>query len=132
MSEITLTIDEQPVSVESGSTVLDACEELGIKIPTLCHYKALPGYGACRLCVVEVEQRGRTRVQASCVFHAEESLVVRTNTERVQRTRRIMAELLLARCPESEKIKEVAAEIGVARTRFPTKDEDCIQISLYF
>ena len=130
MSEITLTIDEQPVSVEPGSTVLDACGELGIKIPTLCHYKALPGYGACRLCVVEVEQRGRTQVQASCVFHAEESLVVRTNTERVQRTRRIMAELLLARCPESEKIKEVAAEVGVARTRFPTKNEDCILCGL--
>jgi len=130
MSEITLTIDEQQVSLEPGSTVLEGCEELGIKIPTLCYHKALGGYGACRLCLVEVEQNGRTDIQASCTFPAQEGLVVRTNTERVQRTRRIMAELLLARCPEVEKVKEVAAELGVTETRFPKKNEDCILCGL--
>ncbi len=130
MSEITLTIDEQQVSLEPGSTVLEGCEELGIKIPTLCYHKALGGYGACRLCLVEVEQNGRTDIQASCTFPAQEGLVIRTNTERVQRTRRIMAELLLARCPEVEKVKEVAAELGVTETRFPKKNEDCILCGL--
>jgi len=130
MSEITLTIDDQPVSLESGSTVLEACQELGIKIPTLCYHKALGGYGACRLCLVEVEQNGRTDIQASCVYPVQEGLIVRTDTERVLRTRRIMAELLLARCPNVDKVKEVAAELGVTETRFPKKDEDCILCGL--
>ena len=130
MSEITLTVDDQQLSVPPGSTVLEACEELGIHIPTLCYHKALGGYGACRLCLVEVEQNGRTDIQASCTYPAQEGLVVRTNTERVERTRRIMAELLLARCPEVEKVKEVAAELGVTETRFPKKNEDCILCGL--
>ncbi len=130
MSKISLTVDEQRIDVESEVSVLEACQGLGIKIPTLCYYKALPGYGACRLCLVEVERHGRSKVEASCVFMAQEGIVVRTNTERVQRTRRIMAELLLARCPDSEKVKEVAAEIGVTETRFPKKNEDCILCGL--
>jgi len=130
MSEITLTIDDQQLSVPSGSTVLEACEELGVNIPTLCYHKALGGYGACRLCLVEVEQNGRTDIQASCIYPVQKGLLVRTNTERVQRTRRIMAELLLARCPEVNKVKEVAAELGVTETRFPKKNEDCILCGL--
>ncbi len=130
MSEITLTIDDQPVTLEPGSSVLEACQELGINIPTLCYHKALGGYGACRLCLVEVEQNGRTDMQASCVYPVQEGLIVRTDTERVLRTRRIMAELLLARCPEMEKVKEAAAELGVTETRFPKKNEDCILCGL--
>ncbi len=130
MSEITLTIDDQQASLKSGSSILEACEELGINIPTLCYHKALGGYGACRLCLVEVEQNGRTDIQASCIYPVQEGLLVRTNTERVQRTRRIMAELLLARCPNVEKVKETAAELGVTETRFPKKNEDCILCGL--
>ena len=130
MSEISLTIDDQQVSVKPDTTVLEACQELGIKIPTLCYYKALPGYGACRLCLVEVERRGRSKIEASCTYTVQDGLVIRTNSEIVQRTRRIMAELLLARCPSSEKVREVAAEIGVTETRFPKKDEDCILCGL--
>ncbi len=130
MSEITLTIDDQPVTLEPGSSVLEACQELGIKIPTLCYHKALGGYGACRLCLVEVEQNGCTDIQASCVYPVQEGLIVRTDTERVLRTRRIMAELLLARCPNVDKVKEVAAELGVTETRFPKKNEDCILCGL--
>ena len=59
MSNISLTIDGQQVSVKPDISLLEACQELGIKIPTLCYYKALPGYGACRLCLVEVERGGR-------------------------------------------------------------------------
>ena len=130
MSEITLTIDDQQVSVESGSTVLEACQELGIKIPTLCYHKALPPYGACRLCLVEAGTEKRMKVTASCTYPVWDGLVVRTNTERVLKSRRIMAELLLARCPNSEKVKEIAAEIGVTETRFPKKNEDCILCGL--
>ena len=130
MSKITLKIDDQQVSMESGSTLLEACAELGIKIPTLCYRKGLPSYGACRLCLVEVGVQARAKLQAACTFSVQEGLVVSTNSERVHRSRRIMAELLLARCPDSEKVKEVAAEIGVTETRFPKKNEDCILCGL--
>ncbi len=127
---IELKIDDREVSVEPGTSVLEACQGLGIDIPTLCHHKALPAYGACRLCLVEVEERGRVRIRASCIYPAREGLVVRTGAEQVVRTRRIMAELLLARCPDSEKVKEVAAELGVTESRFPKKNEDCILCGL--
>ena len=70
MSEIALTIDGQQISVQPGTTVLEACQKLGIRIPTLCYHQALPGYGACRLCLVEVEEGGRCRTEASCIFPA--------------------------------------------------------------
>jgi heterodisulfide reductase subunit A len=127
---ISLTINSQKVDVGPGKTVLEACQQLGIRIPTLCHHRALPPYGACRLCLVEVEERGRSRVQASCLYPAREGLIVRTDTEGVIKTRRIMAELLLARCPNSEKVKAVAAELGVTESRFPKKAEDCILCGL--
>ena len=130
MSDIALTIDDQQVTVPEGTTLLEACQSMGIRIPTLCYYKALPGYGACRLCLVEVEQRGRTKVTASCTYDVKPDIIVRTSTERVQKTRRIMVELLLARCPNSEPIKKIAAELGVTETRFPKKDEDCILCGL--
>ncbi|MBM4031460.1 MAG: 4Fe-4S dicluster domain-containing protein [Planctomycetes bacterium] len=127
---LNLTIDDQKVSVEPGKSVLDACQQAGIKVPTLCHHPALPDYGACRLCLVEVEERGRKRITASCTFPTREGLIVRTNAERVVKTRRIMAELLLARCPNSERVKALAAEMGVTESRFPKKDDDCILCGL--
>ena len=96
---ISLTINSEKLCVEPGKSVLEACQQMGIKIPTLCHHRALPAYGACRLCLVEIEDRGRSRIQASCLYPAREGLVVRTHSEGVVKTRRIMAELLLARCP---------------------------------
>jgi heterodisulfide reductase subunit A len=127
---ISVTIDDQKVSLEPGKSVLEACREIGLTIPTLCHHRALPAYGACRLCLVEVEERGRSRIQASCLYPTREGLVVRTGTEQVRHTRRIMAELLLARCPNSKIVKAVAAELGVTETRFPKKAEDCILCGL--
>ena len=129
-STITLTIDDQKVSVEPGRSVLEVCRQVGIWIPSLCYHRALPAYGACRLCLVEVQERGRTRITASCLFPAREGLIVRTGTDTVIKRRRIMAELLLTRCPSSEKVKEVAAELGVTESRFPKKNEDCILCGL--
>ena len=80
---INLTIDDQQVGVEPGTSVLEACLGAGIEIPTLCHHRSLPAYGACRLCLVEVEERGRVQIQASCLYPAREGLIVRTGTEPV-------------------------------------------------
>jgi heterodisulfide reductase subunit A len=127
---ITLTIDNQKVEVEEGSTILQAAEEMGIKIPTLCHYKSLAPYGACRVCLVELIGSRGSWIQASCVYPAQEGLVVRTDTERVVKTRRMMLELLLARCPDAPRIKEMAGEMGIEESRFPKQNDDCILCGL--
>jgi len=127
---ITLTIDNNKVEVEEGSTVLQAAEKLGIKIPTLCHHKSLKPYGACRVCLVEIAGERGSKIEASCVYPAQEGMVVQTGTERVLKNRRMMLELLLARCPDSPRIKDMAKDYGVEETRFPKKDDDCILCGL--
>ena len=123
---INLTIDGREVKADEGSTVLEAAHKADIKIPTLCYHKALKPYGSCRVCVVEVQRDGRPAVQASCTYPAENGLVVRTNTERVRRARKLALELLLARCSDSEEVRRVAAECGVSSTPFASRNKDCI------
>ncbi len=127
---ITLTIDNQKVEVEAGSTVLEAAEKLGITIPTLCHHKSLKPYGACRVCLVEIGEPGKSWLQTSCTYPAQEGMVVQTDTERVRKTRRIMLELLLARCPDAPAIKALAEQYGVGEPRFPKQNDDCILCGL--
>jgi heterodisulfide reductase subunit A len=126
-----LTINSTPVDVEEGTKLLQAIEKAGVKVPTLCHHKALTPYGACRLCVVEVHAPGRPPVvQAACSYPALAGISVLTHTDRVIRARRIVAELLLARCPEAEAVKRIAAELGVRETRVRKKHDDCIYCGL--
>ncbi len=128
---VSLSINAQTVEVPEGTYLLGAIEKLGINIPTLCHHKALTPYGACRLCVVEVQSPGRAPgVQASCSYPALDGLVVTTDSVRVKRARKITAELLLARCPDSEVIQRMAAEQGVTEVRIAKKHEDCILCGL--
>jgi formate dehydrogenase major subunit len=91
---ITLTIDDRPVTVPKGTTLWDAARLAGIEIPVLCHEPKLRPVGVCRMCVVEVE--GARVLAASCVREAEEGMKVRTASERVVRSRRVLAELLLS------------------------------------
>jgi heterodisulfide reductase subunit A-like polyferredoxin len=127
---VSLTIDGNPVEIEEGSTVLQAAQKAGIEIPTLCYHRSVMPYGACRVCLVELEDPRGSKIEASCVYPAREGLVVKTATERVLKTRRIMLELLLARCPEVEAVRKLAAEMGIEDTRFPKKDEECILCGL--
>jgi len=127
---ISLTIDGKTVEVEEGSTILQAAEKLGIAIPTLCHHKALKPYGACRVCLVELEYSWGSQIQTSCNYPVQEGMVVKTASERVLKTRKMMVELLLARCPEVEAVKALARQMGLQNTRFPKKNEDCILCGL--
>ena len=127
---ISLTIDNRKIEVEEGLNVLQAAGKLGIKIPTLCYHESLKPYGACRVCLVELIWPRSSNIQASCVFPVQEGLVVRTNTERVLKTRRMMLELLLARCPDVPRIKEMAREMGVKESRFTKKNDGCILCGL--
>ncbi|MBU1486825.1 FAD-dependent oxidoreductase, partial [bacterium] len=123
---ITLTINDQKIEVEEGATILEAAKALGINIPTLCYHKALSPYGACRLCIVElVWGDHQSQVVASCLYPAQEGLVIKTHSERVLTARRIIAELLLARCPDLKELQDMAKELGVTRSRLRPKNEDC-------
>src|SRR5579885_2639425 len=94
MSVVTLTIDGKPVSARQGETVLEAARDAGISIPTLCHLDGLGDVGACRLCLVEVGDKGR--LQPACVTRAAEDMAIRTDTERLRHYRRTILELLFA------------------------------------
>ena len=123
---ITFKINGKEIGANPGETILEAASRVGIEIPTLCYHPALTPSGACRLCSVEIEKRGRTRMVASCLYPVEEGLRVQTHSENVLRLRRGLMELLLARCPESEKIREIARGLGVTEPRFQLESEDCI------
>ena len=94
MSVNTLTIDHQLVSARQGETVLDAATGAGISIPTLCYLDGVSTVGACRLCLVEIE--GQAKLLPACVTAAAEGMVVLTQTDRLQRYRHMIIELLLA------------------------------------
>lgn len=127
---INLTINGLSVSVEEGATVLEAARFLGFPIPTLCHMDGLTPYGACRLCLVEIGQGARTKLVSSCTYPAEEGLLVRTASSRVVKARKMVIELLLASCPQSKVIQDIASAHGVNRQRFEQEHEDCILCGL--
>jgi heterodisulfide reductase subunit A len=127
---IELTINGKKNKFPEGKTLLECIESTGIKIPTLCYHRALTPYGACRLCLVEVGQNGRTTIQSSCTYPAIDKLVVNTDTERVIKTRKIIIEVLLARCPDSKTIQKIAEEHGIKETRFRKRNEDCFLCGL--
>jgi iron-only hydrogenase group A len=126
MSRVTLTIDGRKVEVDAGSTILQAAEKIGIKIPTLCAWtEAGHTPGACRVCMTEV--RGQRSLIASCVFPVSEGMVVMTNTERVRLARKMVVELLLSNHPAecnycvrngSCELQNVAEAVGLKRLRF--------------
>jgi NADH dehydrogenase/NADH:ubiquinone oxidoreductase subunit G len=126
---VKITINGRNITASEGATVLHAARENNIRIPTLCENEAVAPYGACRLCLVEIKTaRGRERLVTSCLYQVEEGLTVLTNTERIQKIRRMLLELLLARCPDSDVIRDLAKEHGVTKTRFTeqTGNNKCI------
>lgn len=127
---IALTINGLPVSVEEGTTLLEAARFLGFPIPTLCHMEGLSPYGACRLCVVELGEGPKARLVSSCTYPAQEGLKVRTASARVLRARKMILELLLASCPQSKIIQDLASAHRVSQQRFRQEHEDCILCGL--
>ena len=130
MSEILLQIDGKEVKAREGMTVLEAAQGAGIFIPTLCHHEKLEPFGACRICMVEVESRGWTRLVVSCVYLAENNLVVRTRSEKVDRIRKTILELLLAHAPDSPQLRDLAKEYGADKDRFEKDASFCIHCGL--
>lgn len=127
---INLTINGLKVSVEKGTTVLEAAQFLGFPIPTLCHMEGLTPYGACRLCLVEIGEGAKSKLVSSCTYPVEEGLKVRTASNRVLRARKMVIELLLASCPQSKTIQDLAAAHDVRQQRFRQEYETCILCGL--
>jgi len=123
---ITLTLDGAAVRVPEGTTVLDAALEYGVCIPHLCHVPGLTPIGACRLCIVELVENGRGRVTTSCTLAARDGMIILTNTEKIQKLRRNVAELLVAEAPNSKAIQDIAARCGVTEVRYPFHHESCV------
>ncbi len=130
MSKISLNIDGIEVEANEGMTVLEAAQTIGIKIPTLCHHEQLEPYGGCRVCTVEAEAKGRTKLVVACVYPVEEDLVVRTRSEKVDRIRKMIIQLLMSRAPESEQLIELAGEYGADKDRFEKEASFCIHCGL--
>jgi len=130
MSNINLQIDGKEVVASQGMTVLEAAEKAGISIPTLCHYEKLEPYGGCRLCTVEVESRGWTKLVASCLYPVEKDLVVRTRSEKVDRIRKMILELLLSHAPDAFELQDLAREYGADKDRFEKEPSFCIHCGL--
>ncbi len=123
---VQVTIDGQKIMVEPGTTILDAAEKAGIKIPTLCAMAEINHYpGACRMCVVEVE--GMPTLVASCVYPVREGMIIHTHNERVIKARKVVLDLLLTThpldCMTCEKngecdLQNLAYELGIKETSY--------------
>ncbi|MGC2776343.1 MAG: 2Fe-2S iron-sulfur cluster-binding protein [Bradyrhizobium sp.] len=130
MREISLTIDGREVAATEDMTVLSAAQSAGVSIPTVCHHEKLQPFGGCRLCTVETEAGGRTSLVAACIYPAQQDLVVRTRSERIDKIRKVLTEQLLAYAPESEVLQDLARDYHADKDRFAKEPSFCILCGL--
>ncbi len=126
MESVTLTINDQAVSVPQGTSILEAARQAGIRIPTLCYLKDINVIGACRVCLVEVQ--GAKTLLAACVTPVAQDMKVYTNTSRVRDARRTIVELILSNHPadcltcrrnQNCELQTLANELGLREIRYP-------------
>ncbi len=124
LKRVNLTINGKAVEADSDWTVLDAARSAGFHIPTLCNHEDLLPYGACRLCVVQIE--GMRGMPPSCLIKVEDGMVVQTDTEEVRAVRKVVAEMLLADhpddclyCPKNLncELQRIAEDLGIRERR---------------
>ncbi|MDM8526060.1 FAD-dependent oxidoreductase [Desulfococcaceae bacterium HSG8] len=127
---VTFKLNDQTVQGEEGQYILQVAEKYGVDIPTLCHHKALEPAGMCRLCTVELFDGRRSRFVTSCNYPIWEGMEVRTDTEAVHQGRKLIVELLLARCPDVPFLKKLAEQYGIEKTRFKEEGDSCILCGL--
>ena len=139
-ARVEVTVDGRPVSVAAGSTLLDACRAAGTDVPTLCYLETLTPVNVCRVCVVEVE--GARVLAPACSRRAEPGMQVRTDSERVRLSRKVVLELLassvdLSTAPD---VQAMLVEYGAAPDRFeagtatvaqPVKDDNDLYVRDY-
>ncbi len=128
---ITFTLNGKTVQGEDGQYILQVAEKYGVDIPTLCHHKALEPAGMCRICTVELFDGRRTRFVTACNYPIWEGMSVTTDSDAVHAGRKLIVELLLARCPDVPILQKLAGQYGIETPRFPTDQKDtCILCGL--
>ncbi len=127
---IELILNGLCVKAEEGWTVLETAKFYGLEIPTLCHHEGLTEFGGCRLCLVEIGERPRSKLVTSCTYPAEAGLVVRTDSDRVWSARRMMIELMLSTAPGSKVLQDLASRFGVTKVRFAPRNDECVLCGL--
>ncbi len=130
MGEVTLTIDNKEVKAKEGMTVLEAARSAGIDIPNLCNHEKLKPYTACRICLVEIEAKGKIDLHTSCSYPVGENLVVRTKTEEIYEIRRTLLELMLSHAPDARELQALAKEYSAEKDRFSKEASFCIHCAL--
>ena len=124
---IQLTINNKKISVEAGTTILEAAKQNGINIPSLCYMEGVHKFGSCRICSVEVE--GARTLQVACMAEVREGMVVHTNSRKVQKTRKVLFELMLSdhsknclSCNRNQscELQQLGNILGVLENRFST------------
>ena len=123
---VNINIDGMSIEAPKGISVLDAALDFGICIPHLCRVPYVEDIGACRLCIVEHILNGHSKITTSCTLHVKEGMVIRSNTEKIVKLRRNIAELLVAEAPNSRAVQDVAKRCGVRDVRYPFHNSNCI------
>ncbi|GAB4113165.1 MAG: NADH-dependent [FeFe] hydrogenase, group A6 [Candidatus Caldatribacteriota bacterium] len=125
-----IEINNMPLEVPEGTTILNAAKKAGINIPTLCYLEGIQNPGSCRVCVVEIE--GRPALQPSCVTEVTEGMKIKTNNKRVRSARKTVLELLLSDHPwecntcdrnQNCELQKLAEEYGIREVRFQSVSE---------
>jgi NADH dehydrogenase/NADH:ubiquinone oxidoreductase subunit G len=119
--------------VEYGEYILSIARRNGIDIPTLCNSDALAGSGSCRLCVVELIERNRSKVVASCIYPITREVEIRTDTAKIIGIRKTIMKLLLSRAPENQYLNSVSEKYGLRPSKMPglpAKIDNCILCGL--
>jgi len=123
MKKVTLNIDGKEIESQEGVTILETAKSAGINIPTLCYHEKLAPHAACGICIVEVSRGGKSKLVLSCIYNVEDGLVVKTQTPRVVKNRKMLMELMLASSPA---IADLARQYGVDKPRFEDEVNQCV------
>lgn len=132
---VRITIDGRSIDAPEGAMILDVAREHGIEIPSLCAHPGLEPFGACRLCVVEITKHGWDgwkKLVTSCLYPVEEGLIIDTRSKEVMENRKVVLDLTLARVPNSDVIRQLAAEYGVHDTSYEKREDadNCIMCAI--
>jgi NADH dehydrogenase/NADH:ubiquinone oxidoreductase subunit G len=130
--KISFWVEGRPFDGRRGDSLIDALRSHGFSVPSLCHTKGLKPYGACRICLVEIDDKGHRKLTTACNTPLQDGLEVFLDTEKVNRNRKRVLELLLAMAPGSQELRSLAGNYGVEKSRLMTNDssDNCILCGL--
>lgn len=125
---IEITLDGVKVTAEKGATILETARNYGADIPTLCEHEGLAPDGNCRLCLVEINDGGRKKIVASCMYPLRKSIKIDTKSDNVVRLRKTMLQLLINRNPKAPVLRELGRKYDISvEERFSHEPDLCIR-----